>query len=240
MRSVLIALVLATTTLSAGLATAKNPDKIIRSESAGVTKVPTISVKTAQLAEQYEQAKNDTSKPIPSKVRKAKQEVLLRNQEIAKALETFRAESVAIEGAADALAHPKKKKDATPEALSQAAETYVTAAQVLVKKSGKLSERVARENPDQAAKTDSAREMAVDYKKAAGLYRMSADTEDRRADTLAGQGKTPEAQVARDKGQFTRVYASKLDMQASEIEAKGVPGADAFTMTSGDTKVSSN
>ncbi len=62
----------------------------------------------------------------------------------------------------------------------------------------------------------------------------------RSAGALTGQGKAPEAQVARDKGQFSRVYAAKLDTQASEIEAKGVPGADTFTMTSGETKVSSN
>ena len=197
-------------------------------------------MKTAQLASLYEQAKLDTSKPIASPMRKAKREVLLRDQEVAQALETFRAESTAIEGAADALAHPKKKKDATPQAMSQAAETYATAAQVVVKKSAGLSQRVARENPDPEAKATAAREMVVDYKRGAGLYRRSADTEDRRADGLTTQGKLAEAQAAHDKAQFSRVYATKIETQASESETKSVPGADELTMTSGETKVSSN
>ena len=62
----------------------------------------------------------------------------------------------------------------------------------------------------------------------------------RRADGLTTQGKLAEAQAAHDKAQFSRVYATKIETQASESETKSVPGADELTMTSGETKVSSN
>ena len=106
----------------------------------------------------------------------------------------------------------------------------MSAAQLLVSKSGNLSQRVARENPDEGAKVDAAKAMVADYRKGAGLYRKSADLEDKRAETLANSGDHVTAQIARDKAHNTRVVADSFDKKAAAIEAKGVPGASAYTL----------
>ena len=257
MRLTITALTLIAATFTSGLAlatpneapaaprapTPMNADKTIRPMTPAVAKTPTVSVRTAALSEQHDNLAKDPSKPIPSTLRAAKQEVLLRNQDVSNARTAFRQESATVEGQATSMAHPTHQvynrntgrndtveRPATPTELAQASETFVSAAQLVVKRSGGLSERVAKENPDTEAKVTSAKEMATDYRKGAALYRESAVAEDRRAEALTAEGKLPEAQIARDKAHNTRTVADRLERQATELESNGIPGADALTI----------
>ena len=232
--------------------TPPNPDKTLRPQTPAVAKTPTVGLHTAVLAEKHDQLKQDPSKPVPAKLRLAKQEVLERDQTVAVSRTQFHTESDAISAKATALRNPTRAEtylrynpaarggsenyvkrvavDPTSDQLAQASEGYVSAAQLLVSKSGNLSQRVARENPDPGAKVTAAKAMADDYRKGAALYRSSADTEEQRAAVLTKAGKLPEAQTAHDKAQNTRVVAASFEKRATEIEVKGVPGADAYTL----------
>jgi hypothetical protein len=72
--------------------------------------------------------------------------------------------------------------------------------------------------------------MSADHRKSAELYRLGAEVEDRRADALTTSGKRSEAQLARDKAHNIRVVADRLEKAATEIDSKGISGADAYTI----------
>jgi hypothetical protein len=216
--------------------TPQNPAKIVR-PSMATGKVPVVSSHTARLAAEHDQVKTDATRPIPTKLQIAKHEVLLRNQDINQTRWKMRDEADGLAKKAYAIAHPvvlghdrwglvQQEGNATPVQLAQASEVYVAAAQVSVKKAGNFSARVARDNPDPAAKKEAAMDMGLDYRTGARMYRESAKIEDQRANALEQQGKLPEAQLARDKAHNTRFVADRYERLAKEIEERGVPGAD--------------
>lgn len=236
-----------------GAPTPPNADKVERPQTPAVAKTPTVSYHTAVQAQRHDQVAQSPGKAIPANLRAAKQQVVARDTSVADARLEFRGESQVLAYRAEQTATPVERvttggvqgkdwdyrgkdghlyKYVAPTAgqLAEASETYVSAAQLLVGKSGNLSQRVARENPDEGAKVDAAKAMVEDYKKGAELYRKSADLEDKRAETLTKSGDHVTAQIARDKAHNTRVVADSFDKKAAVIEAKGVPGASAYTL----------
>lgn len=267
MRLSVVALSLSFATLTAGAAfasppgapTPPNPDKVIRPVTPAVAKTPKVSYETAALAAHKETFPRDPTKRLPVSVLAARQEIQVRDAEVEGARTQFHSESTKLWATASELAHPVRRVEVTypdrrgvmrtkvrnepleptVEELAQAAEGFVSAAQVLVNHSAGLSQRVARENPDPGAKKKAAEAMAEDYHQGANMYHFSADAEDHRAKLLASAGRHAEAAAAREKANNTRAVAKFYEKKSAEIAEKGVPGADGYTLPS-ELKLSAN
>jgi hypothetical protein len=239
-----------------GAPTPQNPDKLYRPEPR-VIPTPKVMRHTAEQARANDHHIAAREKVIPQTLRTAKAIVVDRDSRIMDARTRLRAESSLLAEQADNMENPVVRAESsdynahheliapafrgengwdykpvtpTTKQLAQASETFVSAAQVLVRKASSFNTRVARENPDEGAKVDAARAMVADFRKGAALYRRSAQVEDRRAEELTKAGKVDEAAVARTKAENTRGVADGYDRKALEIEAKGVPGAKTFTL----------
>ena len=251
MRSALAILVLAASSLGSSAAFAQpptpppvsaprpappSPVKVVRPPPEPEFATPTVSVNTAKLAAQHDAfVKSDAKQPIPRDLKVARREVQARDNDYARDLIIYRAESGGLALKAQSLLVPIDRtthaySKPTPEMLAQASSLYADAARTLVRKAGSVSERTARANPDAAAKTTAAKELAADYVEGARHYRSSADAQDKRAAALTAEGKLPEAAAAREKAEHTRGVAVTFETRAAAVEKNGVPGADALTL----------